>query len=227
MKTKKRIKNNKGRYSHISKIERQEIAYYLKQGYSLRAIGQLIDRPHTTISREIKRNARVKRTVTRRKGSYEAKLANHKSYYRRKWANYRGKKIHLNTPLNKYIEAKLKLHWSPEVISGRMKKDKLPFYASKSAIYEYIYSPRGEPLAKYLHHHRYRPKRRKTSAKTKKTRIPERTGIEKRPIAIANKQEYGHFEEDTIVSGKKHHSKVSLAVIYERKAKAIMLQKIA
>lgn len=221
MDTKKRVKNTKGRYKHISKIERQEISYYLKQGHSLRAIGELIGRPHTTISRELKRNARVKRTITKPKGSYEAKLADHKSYYRRKWANYRGKKIHLNTPLAEYIKDKLIKHWSPKVISGRMKKDKVPFYASKSAIYEYIYSPRGEPLAKYLHCQRRRPRRGKKGAKTKKTRIPERTGIEKRPISINNKQEYGHYEEDTIVSGKRHHSKVALAVIYRRLAKQI------
>jgi len=230
MKNKKQLTKTtkKGqRYKHINEVERQEIEYHLRRGRSLRAIGEMLGRDHTSISRELRRNARQKSTSDKQAGLYESKLAENKAVQRRKNANYRGKKIHLNKKLREYIENKLKnKHWSPDTISGRMKQDKLPFYASKSAIYEYIYSPRGEHLHKYLYSKHYRSKKRKNRDKTKKARIPERIGIEKRPKAINNNQEYGHFEEDTLVSGKKHHSKVSLAVLYERKAKCVMIEKI-
>lgn len=46
-------------------------------------------------------------------------------------------------------------------------------------------------------------------------------------MGITYRTRYGHFEVDTIVSGKRHRSKTSLAVSYERKAKYISIRKIA
>lgn len=214
----------KKKYSHIKKEERDEISILLKKGYSYSEIGDALGRDKSTISREVQRNRRkVKAKGGVKIGPYQTKTAQHKARLRRKNAKYQGKKIWLNRPLKEYIEQKMRKGWSPEVISGRMKLEKQPFYASKTAIYEFIYSPYGQGLYRYLSSKRH-TKRKRKQKKTKRQLIPNRIGIEQRPRRI--NREYGHFEGDTIVSGRRHHSKKALSVIYARKAKYVAAKKI-
>ena len=69
-------------------------------------------------------------------------------------------------------------------------------------------------------------KRRRKGKKAKRTLIPNKTNIHDRPEAINNKSEYGHYEGDIIVSGKKTNSKASIVTIYERKAMYIAARRI-
>jgi len=71
-----------------------------------------------------------------------------------------------------------------------------------------------------------RRKRRK-HPKGKRQIIPNRIGIEMRPIEINNNSAYGHCEADTIVSGKKTASKAALAVVCQMKSKYLGIQKIS
>lgn len=218
------MKSNKKTYQHIKKEERNEISILLKKGYSYADIGKAIGRDKSTISREVSKNRRKVRTPGGTKdGPYEARVAEHKAYVRRKYANYQGRKIWLNKPLLKYIKNGLRKGWSPDVISGRMKRDGQPFYASKTAIYDFIYSSYGQNLYKYLPSKRH-TKRKRKEKKTKRELIPNRVGIEHRPLTVND--EYGHYEGDTIVSGKKHHSKTAISVVYARKAKYVEAKKI-
>ena len=222
MKKKKSIK----KYGHLINEERLEIEILLNKKYKLAEIARALKRDKSTICREIKRNRRkIRSRGGTKNGSYEARVAKHKSYLRRKNAKYQGKKINQNKRLRNYIEAGLKKDWSPDVISGRMNQKGLSFYASKTAIYEYLYCPWGQCLCKYLPSKRYKPKKRKKN-KTKKSLIPLRIGLNERPEAVNKRLEYGHFEEDTIVSGKRHQSKYVLSVMYERKAKYVDARRI-
>lgn len=214
-------------YKHITKQERLEIEILLDKKYSVRSIAGALNRNPGTISREIKRNGlRIHRGS--RKGTptgrYKAKSAHQKAGVRRNNAKYQGKKIWENKGLREYIEKGLKGEWSPDVASGRMKLESQPFYASKTAIYEYLYSSYGQGLCKYLPSKRY--KRRKRKQKKKKQRIPNRVSIEKRPNEANLRLCCGHYEGDTIVSGRKTGSKASLSVLYERKARYIAVRKM-
>ncbi len=218
------MKTTKNTYEHIKKEERNEISILLKKGYGYADIGRALGRDKSTISREVNNNRRKIRTQGgTRNGSYEARVAHHKAYVRRRNAKYQGRKIWFNKPLLKYIKKGLRKGWGPDVISGRMKQEGQPFYASKTAIYEFIYSVYGQNLTKYLPSKR-RSKRKRKEKKTKRELIPNRIGIEHRPPTVND--EYGHYEGDTIVSGKRHHSKKALSVVYERKAKYVDAKKI-
>ena len=218
------MKTGKRHYKQIKKEERNEISILLRKGYSYADIGRALGRDKSAVSREVAKNRRKARARGGTKdGPYEASVAHHKSYVRRRNSKYQGKKIWLNKPLLKYIKRGLRKKWSPDVISGRMKLERQPFYASKTAIYEFIYSPYGQSLAKYLPSKRH-GKRKRRQKKTKRELIPNRVGIEQRPAAASS--EFGHYEGDTIVSGKKHHSKKALSVVYERKAKYVAAKKI-
>lgn len=156
---------------------------------------------------------------------YDPAIADSKYKNRRKQAKYSGMLLHENEELKNYVVEKLKLGWSPKTIAGRMREQNKPFYGSDKAIYEYLYSPYGQQYCKYLRSKRY-SKRRRKGRKVKRTLIPNKISIHDRPEAINNKSEYGHYEGDTIVSGKSTGSKISLVTIYERKAMYIDARKI-
>ena len=100
-------------------------------------------------------------------GHINLQMLNKKSYVRRKNSKYQGKKINQDVELEKYIVLRLKKGWSPDDISGRMKKDKEIFYASKTSIYEWMYSVYGQRYCKYLYSKQYRPSK-KDKEKNKK-----------------------------------------------------------
>lgn len=212
-------------YKHLMQNHRDRIQLLKGQGHTQEEIAKVLKVVQSTISREIGRNRKkIKKEEGTINGPYLAGLAGHKSYARRKYSKYQGKSIDDNDKLRRYIASRLKKSWSPDSISGRMAKDKEPFYASKTAIYEWLRTGRGNYWCKYLYSRRYDKKKRKEN-KAKRTLIPNRIGIESRPKG-AQGSRYGHYEGDTMVSGKKTGSKTALSVIYERKAKYIDARKI-
>jgi len=214
------------KYKQINRLERDRIEALLLAGHSQSDIAKVLKRPPCTISREIQNNRRKVRTsIGTFNGQYQAFVAQHKAYVRRRYSSYQGQKINSDLALKKYIISKLKTGWSPDEISGRMKSDMLPFYASKNVIYDWLYSPWGQAYCKHLKYKRYNPKKRRLN-KTKKHLIPHRIGIELRPSFINNNVEYGHCEADTIVSGKKTKSTSALVVNYQRKSKYVSIKKI-
>ena len=219
-------KKKPSRYKHLAQTERDRIQALLDAGHKQKEIASILRRDESTISREIKRNRRkIREKGGVRDGPYEGTIAHHKAYVKRKYAKYQGKKIEENIALRRYIVEKLKRHWSPDEISGRMMEERKPFYASKTAVYAWLYSMGGQQWCQLLYSRRYRP--RKQREKTKRTLIPNRKGLALRPKGSENKTRYGHYEGDTVVSGKKTGSKAALSVAYERKARYIVVKKIA
>lgn len=215
-------------YHHLVEKNRDRLEALRDSGTKQKEIAKILKVDPGTISREIARNRRKyrkKKRIKNKRARYEADVAEQKAYVRRKYAKYQGKKINENEDLKKYIIRKLKKFWSPDEISGRMKKDGKLFYASKTAIYEWLYTSRGSYWCRYLYARHYCHKKRKDK-KPKKTLIPNKIGITERPLGATNKTRYGHYEGDTIVSAKKTSSKEALSVIYERKAKYIDARKI-
>jgi IS30 family transposase len=51
--------------------------------------------------------------------------------------------------------------------------------------------------------------------------IPDRTSITERPAAVEDRKQAGHWEGDTVVSGKRTHGKAALAVVQERTTRFI------
>lgn len=159
-----------------------------------------MDRNPSSISREIKKN--------RVKGKYHPEKADHKAYVRKHESRYGFKAINENKDLEKYIIQKLKDGLAPEAVSGRMKEDKKPWYASKTAIYDWLYSNRGQRYCYLLLSQRHGRRRRKKK-KTKRFLIPEKVSIHQRP-----KMTILDFEGDTIVSS---WNTVSIVSIYNPK----------
>ena len=86
-----------------------------------------------------------------------------------------------------------------------MKQEKQPWYASKTAIYDWLYSNKGQTYCKYLPYKRYGRKKRK-GKKALRELIPFRVNISKR-----KKLTRYDYEGDTVVSKK---SKSALVVLH-------------
>lgn len=204
----------KENYHHITKTERQEIALYLAKKYTLRDIARMLGRSPNSISREIKLNSV--------KGEYNPEKASHKAYVKRKYSKYQGMKVVEDGQLRSYVEEKIKNDWSPEEVAGRLKEvDRDIKYASRGAIYKFVYSVYGRLLEQHL---RYKGKKRKRGKRPKVTQLKNRVFIEKRPKIVGEKQRYGDWEGDFIVSGKS--GKGVLIVLYERKATYVVIKRI-
>lgn len=193
--------------------ERSELHILHTKGYSARAIARALGRSPNTIAAELKRGSN-------KDGIYEATKADHKAYVRRKYAKYQGKKIQEDHALQSYIVAGLSSGWNPDEISGAMRRTNQPFYASKTAIYEWLHSAWGQQYCALLASKRYRPKRRKQKA-TERSMIPNRVSVGMRPQGATNRTRYGHWEGNTVVSGKRTGSKVALAVMVERRTRLV------
>lgn len=188
----------------------------LEKGYGVRAIARVLGRSPGSISEEVKRNSV--------KGQYDPRKADHKAYVRAKYRRFQWQKIEQNSELKTHIIQGLNRHWNPDEIAGRMKHKQLSFYASKTAIYDWLRTSRGDRYYGLLYSRRHRVKRRKP--RTKRILIPNRIGIEKRPLGATNRTRYGHWEGDTLVSGRQTGSKAALSVLYERKAKYVTGRKL-
>lgn len=223
--------------SKLTNNERSEIQILNEKGYTKRSIARALGRSPNTISEEIKRNScgTDDRTPLEDRGKYIAAKAKQKAYVRRKQAKYQGKKIQEDDRLRLFIVKHFKKHWNPDEIAGHMKAHAacIPthcrqpddgarcsgggIYASKTAIYEWLRSARGQRYCIYLYSKRYRKKPRKPK-KTARQLIPDRVGLENRPNGAMNRTRYGHWEQDAIVS-RKNSSSAALAVMQERKSR--------
>jgi len=119
------------KFNHLTKEERDKIAVLKAQDLSTSQIGAELGRDKSTISRELRRNKKSNN------GEYLSGKA--EEIAKSRWSS-RHKKERLKSPeIREYVEEKLKLGWSPELISGRLKIDKPGLSISHEAIYQYIY----------------------------------------------------------------------------------------
>ncbi len=218
---------HKQTYKHLSSEERDHIAVLRAQGFKASEIARLINRDKGTISREIRRN---------KSPVYDCYLP-HKADERAKERKCKsGQRPRLkNKEVMAYTIEKLKLAclcvarrqgWSPELISGRWSQEHPKMSISFEAIYQFIYNKKQrkeEDLTVYLTRSHRKRLKRGHSSKHRKSHIPERISIEKRPHYIAKRSQPGHWETDTVVS---RQSLAALAVLIERKSRIIHLAKI-
>ncbi|MEK7201398.1 MAG: IS30 family transposase [Patescibacteria group bacterium] len=206
--------------------DRDRIQSLLDAGVEQKEIARILGRDPGTISREINRNSRqTKVSGGKLRGEYEAEVAGQKAYVTRKYAKWAWKKINEDNNLREYIENELMHFQSPDGISGKMKLEHQPFYASKTAIYEWLYSNRGQWLCPFLYGMQYRPRKHREK-KTERVMIPNRIGLDERPEGANNRTRYRHWEGDTLGRTKHLPGTVGLEVVYERKAKYIEAEKI-
>jgi len=192
----------------LTALERDQIAIGIASGLSLRQIARKLSRSVSTISDEIKRNSI--------KDGYKPSLAHSISTAR----NLKSRKLNpLKDPkIYSYVIDKLRCGWSPEQISGRLKrKSKGKTVICHETIYRYIYSPSGKKKKLYQYLTRAHWKRRKWYGRyTYRRGISYRVSIRERPTVIDSRGTFGHWETD-VVEGRAH--KGGIQTLSERKTR--------
>ena len=192
-------------YKHLNYQERTLIKNWLNLGLSCREIGRRLNRSHTTISREIKRNLWCGRHYYIRGAQefYEARLKK------------RAQRFRLKAPrIRSIVIDKLLQGWSPEIISGRLRKFQPDNFVCHEAIYQFIYIEASELTQTLARKHVNR--RKKYPYRKPKERIKNRSPLYLRPTEANTREIAGHWESDTIVGGDR---KSGLNVILERKTR--------
>lgn len=200
----------------LKKAERLEIALLRNKGYGIREIARVLDRSPGTICEELTRN--------QTKGRYDPLAANRKARIRRMDAKFQGMKIENDPGLRAYVIANLEAHWNPDEIAGAMRREHTGFYASKTAIYDWLRSAHGQLYCPLLYSRRFQKKPR--ASKPERVVIPDRVSIDARFKGATNRTRFGHWEGDTLVSGKKTGSTAGVTVVYERKARLVAARRI-
>ncbi len=198
----------------LSRAERLEIGILLEKGHSMREVARQMGRSPNTISYEIRENSAH--------GRYNPRKADAKARLRKRTRKLQWSKINADQSLQKLVVEKLEAHWNPDEIAGYLKRTKASAYVSKTAIYDWLRTSRGERYCAHLYSKRKRVKKRKP--KTKKTLIPNRVGIERRNKGATNRSRYGHWERDSIVSKK--GSTGGAATHQERKSRFVSAVKV-
>src|ERR1700693_5937698 len=142
-------------------LEERFVIYQLKLfKLGVREIARRLNRHHSTISRELKRNG-----PRYPGGVYWAIAAQHWARERTQRARHHRRRT--NAMLCQYVAQCLRAHWSPETITGRLKLDfpaERCMRLSHEAIYRWIYldTKAGGELYKCLRwqHKRRRKQRR-------------------------------------------------------------------
>jgi len=206
-------------YQHLSLSERESILEMRWKGEGPAQIAMALGRDKSTITRELRLNASP---------AYHCYLphrAQERADRRRKEASQRDRLK--NEPIRSYMVAKLREHWSPEIIAGRIGKDHPGWSISHEAIYQYIYhpqTPNREELILLLRRAHRKRKQRGLGRKERNTKIPNRIGIELRPPSVASRRRFGHWEGDALVSRK---SSAALSSLVERKSRLLQLTKLS
>lgn len=141
---------------------------------------------------------------------YEAEQAQSAYKERRKAPVTPGKWSDLLAAL---LEGKLQATWSQEQITERFRADRLPVVSFKT-IYRWIYA--GRLVQGTLQVLRHKGKRQKPAETRGKFAIG-RT-ISDRPKAVRSRETFGHWELDTVVSGR-GKGKGCVATLIERKTR--------
>lgn len=209
--------NKTRQFRHLNQSDRDRLEALLNAGHNQREIADILGVDKGTISREIR-----KRKL--KNGHYEAITAQHKARVKRKHSKFQGMKIEKYPCLAISIIVELKNSRSPGEIAGRMERENISPRVNANSIYKWLYSVYGQQYCKYLCTKRHGKRKRKE--KTKRVMIPNKIGINKRPLGAANKTRYRHFEGDTIVAPKKSGNTISVAIAVERKTNFIVATKI-
>jgi IS30 family transposase len=218
----------KRKYEHLSLKERIKLEALLEAGKEVKEISMILCRDKSTIYREIQRG-----TVTRlqtdlsEKETYRAHVA--QAGYEKSGKNKeRSLKIGKDYQLEEYIRQKLtEDRYSPDAIIGEIRIRELKFERSicTKTLYNYIekgiFSGIGN---KDLWEKKKRKKRRyRPIGRISYTNRLGRS-IEDRPRKINVRQEYGHWEGDSLKGPRR--TKAGLFTLTERKSREEILIKV-
>ena len=200
-------------YHQVTARERYLMIHHKSSGYSLRAIGRMLNRSASTVSRELRRNASPD-------GRYRPDKAD--SYARtRRWKSRRGTQF--DAAQTELVYSLVRRKWSPEQISMRLRKQGR-LSMGVMTIYRQLAKEKAQGGVSWLQlrqlSHRYRKGYRVVD---RRGRMQGKRPISARPAVVDNRSEVGHLEGDTVMGLDGRHCLLTLVDRRTRKVRIIKL----
>jgi IS30 family transposase len=202
--------------------EREEIRAGLSAKSSIRAIARHLNRSPSTISREVTRN--------RGRRWYKAVAADRKAWRLAKRPKLCA--LAAKPELKEVVIEKLQLNWSPEQISGWLRRhfpSRDSMQISHETIYKTVYVRSRKTLDHQLaRHFRRRHKMRQGKKHSRSGHrgtisIVNGVSIDQRSESVDSRRTVGHWEGDLITGSGNTH----IATLVERKTRLTLLLKVA
>jgi IS30 family transposase len=200
--------------------EREEISRGLAVGDSMRAIAARLGRSASTVCREVNRNGG--------RGGYRAQKAEERAWVRA----LRPKccLLAMNDGLRDLVAGKLREDWSPDQISGWLKRrypDDEAMRISHETIYRTLFVQAKGALKKELLAHlrsgrMMRKSQRASTAGQRRGQIKDAVSIRERPPEAEDRAVPGHWEGDLITGSRNTH----VATLVERSSRFVMLVRV-
>jgi IS30 family transposase len=183
-------------------------------GFTQVDIGRTLARHASTISRELRRNASGP-------GRYKASWAQAAARQRRVDKGERSRKI--QGSLQELVERKLRLSWSPEQISGRLRLE-LGVGLSHESIYGHVLrdASKGGGLRYCLRFGGYKHHRFKKSKMAQQTRL-RKGWLRQRCVAANERTELGHWERDCVLGQR---GGAALLTMIDRKSRLSRIRRV-
>lgn len=209
-------------YKHLSLEEREKIFAFKQEGLSLREISKCLERSHTSLSHELRRN--VKYGIEYFENEYIPCRA--QELYRKRAVKQREEAAWKGPGVYGYIRKKLDKKWSPETIAGRLTADHPELSICHETIYQMIYGKKykHEKLWQKLTLARKKRMKKEGREVRRESRILEAISIDKRPKTVLSRKQIGHWESDNITG--RITDKTALSVTVERKFRITLMNKM-
>ncbi len=213
---------NEGTFKHLNFAERVRIEVLLKEGHNKAYIAKELKRHKTTISNEIKRGTTTQIRQGKPEKVYFADTGQIMYEVSRKACRKPYKALVCAQYIDFVIDKFMNEHWSLDACYGYVMKHKLfDHIVCTKTLYNYIdigiipISPTDLPE---------RLRRNTKTSRVKKNRKILGNSIEERPD-ISDREDFGHWEIDTVVGLKKKDEPVLLTLV-ERKTRFVIVLKI-
>src|SRR6202171_4453111 len=205
----------------LTLAEREDISRGIASGSSIREIAKGLERAVSTVSREVARHGG--------RPLYRAHEADHQA-----WESALRPKaclLAIHVKLQKIVAGKLILDWSPEQISGWLKRrypEDETMRVSHETIYRSLFIQARGVLKKELIQHlrskrRIRRSRHARDSGHRSGQIVDAISIRERPAEIEDRAIPGHWEGDLIGGTRNSH----IATLVERHSRFTMLVKVS
>jgi len=200
-------------YRQLTLDERYQIQFLVRH-FSIARIARIMGRHRSTIARELARNSDENASQP-----YLARRAQKSAGQRRIEKGAACRKI--QGALQELVELKLRLSWSPEQISGRLRRES-SLTVSHETIYQHIMRDRSGlryclRFGGYKHH---RFKQRRPGAGTNE----RKRGLDQRPIGANQRLELGHWERDLVVGADGGHA--CLLTLVDRRSRFTLVRRV-
>lgn len=197
-------------YRQLTQAQRYQIYALRKMKHPLSETATVVGVHKSSVSRELKRN--------RGKRGYRPQQAHKLAVDRRQKALPR-----ITAEIWSIVENLLREEWSPEQISGRLKKEQ-DIRISHEWIYRHVLADKQTGGDLYKHLRCQKKRRKRYGTYDRRGKLPNCHSIEERPASVHTRKRLGDWEVDTLIGKQQKHALLTLT---ERKSRFSLLGKVS